>query len=351
MLVILTPYRCCEETAAALRIAELAESLDVPVRIVTFDRQRPRVHPDWDNRVFTGRGDGLYRQATGCSVVVDFINDSKLTESVRLVAEHARMISCPVWRKLTQTSLNCVRRAHGVVCGSRAFQKYLSSQEIEVARFCRFHHRPRYNQRDGQISPENLRVAIWADAALLTSASVPFFEVTIRDFLNQIDDLILTLLCPKSMAKSLRNCTAKLTREFGSRWRMQPVGGLAGLPSELASHDWLMCPGGSSDFGWPASLALASGTPVVGVDAPGLSEFVVDGKNGYLLPAVAVPPKGWAGAPAVERDPSWFTTACIRLFGTDRGDLLEMQQADWKLAAKADSFDAFWRTGLVKDKT
>jgi glycosyltransferase involved in cell wall biosynthesis len=35
--------------------------------------------------------------------------------------------------------------------------------------------------------------------------------------------------------------------------------------------------------------AMASGVPVVAVDAPGVREAVIDGRNGYLLPALSVP--------------------------------------------------------------
>ncbi|MGE5247170.1 MAG: glycosyltransferase, partial [Verrucomicrobiota bacterium] len=85
----------------------------------------------------------------------------------------------------------------------------------------------------------------------------------------------------------------RMIRErFGRRRmsaRLHVVGALQpkALADAYAAMDVFAFASGSETQGLVLAEAMAAGVPVVAVDAPGVREMVVDGRNGYLLPGMS----------------------------------------------------------------
>ncbi len=76
----------------------------------------------------------------------------------------------------------------------------------------------------------------------------------------------------------------ELATELGVRDDVRPLGKLDDLETVLQASDVFMLPSLMESFGLAALEAQACGCPVIGYDAGGLPEVVVDGETGILCP-------------------------------------------------------------------
>jgi N-acetyl-alpha-D-glucosaminyl L-malate synthase BshA len=73
-------------------------------------------------------------------------------------------------------------------------------------------------------------------------------------------------------------------RENHLRERVFFLGNIPNLEEVIGAADLFILPSDAESFGMAALEAMASEVPVIGANAGGLPEVVVDGENGYLLP-------------------------------------------------------------------
>jgi glycosyltransferase involved in cell wall biosynthesis len=88
---------------------------------------------------------------------------------------------------------------------------------------------------------------------------------------------------------SRRQAVAQLLDEAGVRGRCVLAGWLRGaqLADAYAAMDMFLFASRSETQGMVLAEAMAAGTPVIAVDAPGARDIVRDGRTGFLLPADA----------------------------------------------------------------
>src|ERR1019366_2785661 len=103
MIGIVTPYGRIETTTVALRLADLALSLGIDVRLIATQHKETQIHPFWDHRVRSSRGDGLYRAIQGCTQVVHLELNKSIVAQVNLVAANATQILVPRWHSLQRS--------------------------------------------------------------------------------------------------------------------------------------------------------------------------------------------------------------------------------------------------------
>ncbi len=129
--------------------------------------------------------------------------------------------------------------------------------------------------------------------------------------------------------------------------RMELIRAEYDLPQMIALQrqaDLTLYPSRFEGLGYPLLESLHCGVPVVTTDASPMNEFVVPGRNGWLVPCRQTGRLG--AAPIVEVDADAFETLLAKLFADPERIAAMKATCTDGLAERADAFQFGWRTLL-----
>lgn len=347
MISILAPYARCEATAAAVRIADLAQALGHEVRFVAVGRCESGVDGRWDRRIMSGKGNGVYLATRQSDVVFHFECDRDHLAAARLVADKADHILVPSWSTLTPDRVALLPEYDYVVCPSKVLCRYLQhtifADNSASASWSPWDSGLPAVSREGTVADARVRACFVCDSAVIDFCGVTTLYV-ISELLTAIPKLDVSILSAKSWCRKDRQELKRLRRIWPERrLGIRSVCGRDALAREFHVHDWVVHTGVRSDFGSYAALALSCGAPFVAHDIEPYNEIVTNMRNGVLIGCEVR--RGPAMAPiAVPLSGHWLAV-CGRLF-SDNQHLFAMQTKDWHLDKTARSFESAWRALL-----
>jgi hypothetical protein len=344
--VILAPYTRNEDTAAAVRLADLAMSLGLDVRLVSTRPRERDVNPYWDDRVVSfdvhdvldGRLAGVARRA---SVFVHFGHDPVLLEHARLVAPDARQVLVFRWHSCRGRPLTAADYDF-VVCPSegamRGAAEVLHAVPARKLTWCHWDHGARPVSRDGTVSDAKVRACFLCDCATIDFCAATMLEV-VGQLLAAHPRLDVSVAHTKAWTRDDRRTLASLRHAWPGRLRAAKLTDVRAQMVELHHNDWAVVPSVRAEFGSFASLALACGVPVVCHNVCPFNEIVRDRRSGLLVPCDTA--RGASGAPvAVPSLARWLAT-CAQAFSGAQ-PLFNLQVKDWHLAERRRGFEEKW---------
>jgi glycosyltransferase involved in cell wall biosynthesis len=347
MIGIVAPYGRCEATAAAIRLADLGISLGLTVRLVAVGRHEAGIHSFWDQRVLSGKGDGLYRAVRGCMAVTHFVCDPEVRRQTQLVAEKARQVLVPCWHALRPADVESVALYDHVVCPSKVCCDRLRTlafagrRDVDSSKltWCKWESGLPSVQRDGTVADAVLRVCFLCDAAAI-DFSGPLLLQLADDLLGLHQKVEITLLSLKSWARQDRRQIKRLASRWGHRFRhVRLAANLVEQVRELHRHDWVFVAGVRSDFGIHVTRALACGAACIAYDVEPYSELIAPGINGVLVPCEVR--TGPSQAPVAVPSFGQSLSSCAEVLA-DKWTLLRLQQQPWHLDEHRRRFNELW---------
>lgn len=345
MIGVLSPYGRNEVTAAAIRVADLAVSLGIDVRLIACGPREQNVHPYWDSRVLSGRGTRLYHAAKGCGQFIHFDADRRLFDATKLVAERAGQVLVLCWHDGRAYTLGALGRYDTVVCPTKQLHDVLRHEPGPAVTgrltWCRWDAGLAPVRRHGTVSDGVVRAAFQCDSAAIDYCG-PLVIQLAAELLSLVPDLSITMLSSKSWGRKDRQAIKKATARWPGRLEARGAGNLAERVTALHAHDWAVTPSVLADFGMGCARALACGVPCVAHDVGPFNEFVVDRHNGHLVPCEVR--AGANGAPIAVPNYATWVDVCHRAFRS-ASPLLALQRKDW--CAPGAAFDEFWGRLLI----
>lgn len=346
MIVLLAPYGRTEVTAAAVRLADLAQSLGHQVRLVACGQQEKHVHPAWDGRVKSGRRHGVYVNAKGATHVVHFQASGRLYDHATLVTAkpNAKHILVPNWHALAASDADLIGKYDQVVCPTKTCHKVVNQLAFRGKG-----ERPRLSwlrwdagvppvRRDGLAESERMRACVFCDTSAVDFCG-PMVVQLANELLHIHPKLELTVMAVKSWAGRDRQDWKRALANWPRRLSLRGAASAVDLNREFHAHDWVVLPSVRADFGLTASRALACGAPVIANDVPPFSE-VVSADSGILVPCEVR--TGAAKAPIAVPNMGKWLEVCSRAFA-DARTLFGLQTRDWKLSEACQTFNDGWR--------
>jgi hypothetical protein len=336
VIAVVTPYGRNEVTAAAVRLADLASARGFDVRLVAWGVREQNIHPYWDTRVRSGRGEGVYRASAGVNLFVHFVAEKRLLEMTSLVSPRAKHVLVPGWHPVPHKKAAPTDGYNAVVYPCKAARQDRSvcrGVDPERLFWCRWDSGLPAVTRSGPLSQGSVSGLVLCDTASIDRCGTAVIGL-IDGLLSRLDRLRLTVLSFKSWDRRTRVALRRAEDAWGGRLARRRVVGLDDPVKELHGHDWAVLPGVTSDFGLNCARALACGVPCVVHDVPPFNEHIGD-YNGVVVPC------GTAGGVVAVPDPAAWLSACVEALGS-KSPLLRRQAKDWYVDAGARAFAEFW---------
>jgi glycosyltransferase involved in cell wall biosynthesis len=343
MIGIVTQYGRNETTTAALRLADLALSLGLDVRLVATSLKESHIHPFWDHRVRSSRGDGIYRAIHGCTHVVHFEVDRVVMAQVNLVAEKAVQILVPRWHSLHHSDVALVKEFDYVVCPGKTCDQII---QRELFKNCdapnllwgKWDSGIVSVRREGTVQDAKIRVCFFCDASAIDFCATMLFHV-INELLTTIPRLEITVLSTKTWPRRERREMRRSHARWGARLVWKPVGHLIEQAQEFHDHDWIVLPSIRADFGINVSRILACGAPVIAYNVEPFSELIAHKSNGLLIPCEIG--TGALTAPYAIPCASAMLRTCQGAFSNNHA-LFSIQQKNWNLTEMHKAVTRLW---------
>jgi len=345
MIAILAPYNRGEATCAAIRLANLVVAHGGEVRLVSTTNTEIGVHSYWDQRVWSGKGDGIYFASRSVQTFIHFQPNATLREMTELISEKAQHVLVPQWHHLKADDAALIPDHHAIVCPSRRGRegvKAVAFNGVEpetVLSWANWDAGIPFVTREGLVSEGgNPKVLFLANHTVVDSWGRQTVGL-IDELLGQLPKLTVTLACNKSWGDDDKREIRRLKDTFAERFNSVKLQGWDHLNKELHAHDWTVLPWTRSDFGITAARSLSCGAPVIAHDIEPFSEIITNEKNGLLLPCgVKCSPYQ---APTAIPDFDAALQTMIPAFRDNRM-LFRMQSQDWNLDGLEREFNKFW---------
>jgi hypothetical protein len=339
---IYAPYRLCEQTDAALTLAETALSFGLEPRLASDEPVVRGVNPPWDTKVRRLRSmDDVVQWARGCDRFVWFVPSRSDLSRVKGVCPDAQHILVPSWHRLDEGKLNDYEAYRDVVVPSRAaqthFQKWTEIRKLAGRRTIKLCHWdsgviavPRATA-DQNAPP---RLLVHADASAVDDLGAGLIAC-IEGLFDRVPDLQVTLYREKTWPIGVYRQAANLAHDTGGRLTLTS-GDRLELLDCLPRHDWAFVPSTRVDFGTAILRAEACGVPTVTYDVPPASEVLCH--SGLSLSCELV--ENWFGAPvAVPFACAAVPALAQRIMSPPR---LPANWAVDRLEARRSAFRRFW---------
>jgi glycosyltransferase involved in cell wall biosynthesis len=294
-LGVCAPYRRCETTLSAVRLADLGRELAMNVKFLSCSATQQNVDYYWDRRVKKDSGDAVYKWAQGCSHIVWFDGNESTYAKAFLVSPGARHWYVPMWHKVTKDERISPHGEARLVCPSRDGKSDLASYAGgEKATWCLWDSGLDPVTPAQKCDSETVSIYVPMSSHAIDETGLLVLRA-ILDLVKLFPNVSFTVECAKSWAKSGRSILRKIRNECGTRFRFGY--GLSPLHHvrRMHAHDWTWIPSTRVNTGIVAQRSLACGTPVIVYNVSPHSEFVVDGGNGLLMDCDIY--SNWVGAP------------------------------------------------------
>lgn len=347
MIGIVAPYSRSETTAAAIRLANLVLDYGVEVHLMSMGPQEQGIHPFWDQRVWTTKGDGVYFAARNCDTIVHFQPSHNVRQMCELVAEKARHILIPQIHQLRVEDTALVIDHDNVICPTKGAKQSIHEiifQGMDLKScpltWARFDSGVPYVVRNGLVHGEQLRLCVLVNSSV-TEVYGSMLLRLLRTLLESLSHLSVTLVSNKSWNEQDRREIRQLCDDYGNvnRFRSIREQNLDDLSREFHNHDWVMVPWTKADFGIMASRAMSCGAPVIAFDVEPFNEIITNRHNGILIPCELNINK--LKAPVAVPDFVKMLNTCLSVFSENR-TLFKMQASDWHLDQLEKACNRFW---------
>lgn len=358
MIGICTPYRHCETTVAALRLAELAVGCGLNVRLLGIGVIERGLHPYWDCRVRSAKDDGVYLWAKGRQQLVWFDCLPSYRSKADVVAEKAKHVLVLPHQHFPYES-GPQLGSYRVVCPSRnayqiALQLFYNRLEDHTRlTWCRWDSGlPTVPQAPS--SQRNLRLYIHLDNSSILRTGLFFVRIA-GELLRAFSGSQVTLDCDKAFEPDCREELHEICHYHEPRLRVRYRTPLLDQLQLLRDHDWTFEASRRLEFGMTILRSLSCGTPVLAYDLAPSSEILSSKRrNGLLLPIVPEParlgiPTGIGGVGEAcccdVNYPLGYGETLDWLVTRLRNDLLleRCRQGNWQLESRRETFERFWR--------
>jgi glycosyltransferase involved in cell wall biosynthesis len=288
-LGICAPYRRCEATMSAVRLADLGRELSMNVKFLGSGRVQKGVDPHWDTQVRGAKGDYCYHWAQGCTHFAWFSGQKSFYLKSLLVSPEASHWHVPLRNTDNEPLADYVQRADRIVCPSRKSKDDILEAFISETPSLR----------------DKLTWCLWDSGLLavpssystgddLTSIYVPAAPHVLDEtgglVLRAVSDILklfpksrFTVDCGKSWPKFYRRVIRGMESTYSTRISFSSSLSPLSHVRRMHTHDWTWVPSTRSDTGIVAQRSLSCGTPVIAYDISPYSEFITDEVNGLLI--------------------------------------------------------------------
>ena len=341
-LGICTPYRHSEITAAALRLADLAVSHSMSVRILGDGHIERGVHPYWDAHVRSPKANGVYQWAQGCDYLAWFTYNPTSLSQAKLLTEKRPHVLVLLPHHMPRLSADQLQDFSRVVCPSHiAYQgcveRIFGAENFKHLSRCPWDSGISPVKRKGQVEEGKTKIYIPLDSSTLDEVG-PFVLRVANELLCWRTDVHVTLSCAKTWPKRVRRDIAAFLTTWQGRFRVTYRQNLVEQATALHVHDWTFLPSVRADIGMTAILSLACHVPVIAYDIEPFSSVIRNRHSGFLLPCEIG--TNWLGMPIA--DPQLASTLTGLQSLLTEVNLTNLRLREWRIESNAKAFTKFW---------
>jgi hypothetical protein len=349
-LAIFTPYRPCDVTAAALRLADLALSKGINVRVAAPGSIDRGVHPYWDPKIYSTKGNSLYKWARQCDQVIWFdYNVNHYTRSGLVLNKDANHWGVPMWHSIPRHATGDLWLYHRLVSPSRAIKETIVESLFEgdarSCGWCFWDSGLNTVTRTSMVKKDHVRVYTLMDGPTIDETGPMVLEL-MSETLEEFSNAEYTLDCCKSWPKQARKRIKQMKKRFGKRFEVTFRNSLIRQATLLHEHDWAWLPSPRVNTSIMAARALACGTPVICYNIPPYNEIIKNCENGALIDCDTG--TNWLGA-AVALPAMYRTHTLLSALFAHNSLMDKCRKTDWNLHNQVTAFERFWEGhwGLV----
>jgi len=303
-LGICAPYRRCEATLSAIRLADLGRELAMTVKFLAEGSVQKGVDHYWDKHVRSGKGDRPYRWAAGCTHIVWFSNEESIYQKAFLVSPGARHWHVPMCHSMEKSNCFSPQEGGRVVCTSKKIKDEtldrLYGEEAADPSIDRKITWCLWDSGFDAVSVAHMRKA--GSLFIYVPVSSHVIDETglmvlraILDLLKLFPHVHFTVDCGKSWSKGAKRLIREMTTTYKTRMDFNYTLSPLSHVRRMHEHDWTWIPSTRVDTGIVAQRSLACGTPVIVYDINPYCEFITDEVNGLLVDCDIY--SNWTGAP------------------------------------------------------
>ena len=288
-LGICAPYRRCEATLSAIRLADLGRELAMSVKFLAAGPVQKGVDHYWDKYVHRDQGDRPYRWASGCTHIVWFSRGESTYQKSFLVSPGARHWYVPLRYDMEKSDPFSPQSSGRIVCPSKqARDELLSStygddpsQHTKIS-WCLWDSGLDAVGSAYGAETDDLSIYVPVSPHVIDETGILVLKA-ILDLLKLFPRVKFTVDCGKSWAKKSRRFIRDMVKRHGDRltfnYSLSPLSHVR----RMHNNDWTWIPSTRVDTGIVAQRSLACGTPVIVYDISPYSEFITNEVNGLLV--------------------------------------------------------------------
>jgi glycosyltransferase involved in cell wall biosynthesis len=343
MIGICAPYKRCEATTAALRLADFAVSRSLGVKFLGIGLREQGIHRAWDSRISTAKGEGVYHWARGCKYLVWFDHQPALLKQAKLVAEKATHCLVPLWHRLSKFSLDDFDFYSRVVCPLKSTYKQFVAQGLSNSApkrlvWCGWDAGLEPVQRGRLVAEGQIHFYVPMDSYAMDEVGLHTLCV-LDDLLKAYPHLHVRLDCAKSWPRLARRTVQQYVATWAPRLHCSYHTSLLTQVTYFHNADWTFLPAVRGDIGMTALRSQACHVPVVAYDISPFSDVVRNCKDGLLMACDTS--SNWLGAPIAIPSLA-HALESLGLAAEDEHCLHECRKVPWQAAKRMAGFTAFW---------
>lgn len=334
---IYAPYSRCATTAAAIRVASVAQQAGWRVSYVASRAVQSGVHFAWDGKVRNSRY--LLRSMKQSMCTVWFETDAAAFSDAWRNTSRSNQVFVPSWHQLRPKDFRIIGYFDSVISPSERVSSCVKAclDQNSIANLCVMPVAAGLEpvQKYGLAVEGYVHVLVPVDNPTRKSHGRAVIEA-LSFLLATFDNLRITVLSPT------------LWRELSAMQAHQPsrISVFNAVPfDQLIAHlyrcDAMWLPSVRSENAFPVQDALACGVPVVAWNIPPIDAHIVDGVNGLLVDCKSK--KNWLGANTARWNSVELGQVFAILFGSD-DCLRSLQSQDWEIDRQEGRFKDFWRS-------